>query len=158
MPTQRDNDQVARAAFGWRVDRAAAVVPTVAQSPQTIFTITGGRILLRALVGEITTVFSGTVYTLKVTSSPAANGSPVDLSTALTMTSFTLGAHVTLGATVGAALSHDNAGNATLLLPVPALLLPAGAITLTGSATQTGAMKWSLHYVALDSGAQVVAA
>jgi hypothetical protein len=39
-----------------------------------------------------------------------------------------------------------------------ALLVPAGTITLTGSATQTGAMKWDLWHVPLDSGAVVIAA
>lgn len=158
MPTPAQNNQVARAAFGWRVDRAAAVVPTVAQSPQSIFTISGGRVLVKLLVGEVTTVLDGTVYTLKVSHTPTV-GSATDLSAALTMTSFLAGGHVTLGATVGAALSNDNAaGLIGLVAPSPALVLAAGVVTLTGSATQTGAMKWSLHYVPLDAAASVVSA
>jgi hypothetical protein len=119
------------------VSRAAAVVPTVAQSPQTIFTVSGGRVLVQA---------------------PTV-GTPVDLSAALTMTSFAAGVHVTLGATVGAALSHDSTARAGLLLPLPQqLLLPSGSITLTGSATQTGTMKWDLLYRQIDGNAVVVAA
>jgi hypothetical protein len=86
-------------------------------------------------------------------------GTPVDLSAALTMTSFAAGVHVTLGATVGAALSHDSTARAGLLLPLPQqLLLPSGSITLTGSATQTGTMKWDLLYRQIDGNAVVVAA
>ena len=158
MPTPAQNAQIRNAAFGFQTNRAAAVVPTVAQSPQTIFTVAGGKILVKALIGEITTVFDATVYTLKVTASPTG-GTPTDLSAALTMTSFAAGVHVTLGATVGAALTHDSTALAGFLFPMPqALLVNVGALTLTGSATQTGAMKWSLYWVALDPAASVVAA
>src|SRR6266498_4659899 len=101
MPTPTVNRQLRNAIWGFQADRAAAVAPTVAQSPQSIYTVTG-RVLVQLLLGEITTVFDGTVYTLKVTASPTG-GTPVDLSAALTMTSFAAGVHVTLGATVGAA-------------------------------------------------------
>jgi hypothetical protein len=144
--------------LGKRAARPAAVVPTAAQSPQTIFTITGGTVMLVALVGEVTTAFDGTAYTLKVTSAPTL-GAATDLSSATALTSFTAGVHVTLGATIGAALAHDSTARAGLLLPMPqALLLPAGAITLTGSATQTGAMKWSAFWHPLDTGAVLAAA
>ena len=156
MPTPAVNRQIRNAAFGYLVERAAAVVPTVAQSPQSIFTITG-RILVQLLLGEITTVLDGTVYTLKVTHDPTV-GAAVDLSAALTMTSFTAGDYVTLGATVGAALTNNNGGIGSVVAPSPKLVLADGILTLTGSATQTGAMKWGLYYVPLDAGSNVVAA
>ena len=156
MPTPAQNSQLRNAEFGYLVNRAAATVPTVAQSPQTIFTITG-RILVQLLLGEITTVLDGTIYTLKVTHDPTVGGA-VDLSAALTMTSFTAGDYVTLGATVGAALTNNNGSIGSVVAPAPKLVLAAGILTLTGSATQTGAMKWGLYYIPLDSDSTVVAA
>jgi hypothetical protein len=156
MPTPAQNAQLRNASFGYLASRAAAVVPTVAQSPQTIYTITG-RILLSLLLGEITTVLDATVYTLKVTHDPTV-GPAVDLSAALTMTSFTAGDYVTLGATVGAALTSNNGAIGSVVAPAPKLVLADGILTLTGSATQTGAMKWSLYYVPLDANSNVVAA
>lgn len=159
MPAQRDNAQVAHANVGWLVSRAAAVVPAVALSPQTIFTVAGGRVLVRYMTGEVTTVFDGTVYTLKATFAPTL-GAATDWTTALTMTSFAVGVHVAAPATVGGAFTHDSTARAALVMPLFAggILVPAGAITLTGSATQTGAMKWDLGYVSLDPGASVMAA
>lgn len=156
MPTPQQNSQIRNASFGYLVNRAAAVVPTVALSPQTIFTVTG-RILVKLLLGEITTVFDGTVYTLKVTHDPTV-GAAIDLSAALTMTSFTAGDYVTLGATVGAALTSNNGSIGSVVAPAPVLVLADGILTLTGSATQTGAMKWGLYYVPLDANSNVVAA
>jgi hypothetical protein len=156
MPTPQQNSQLRNAEFGYLASRAAAVVPTVAQSPQTIFTVTG-RVLVSLLLGEITTVFDGTVYTLKVSHDPTVGGA-IDLSAALTMTSFTAGDYVTLGATVGAALTNNNGAIGSVVAPAPKLVLADGILTLTGSATQTGVMKWSLYYVPLDANSNVVAA
>jgi hypothetical protein len=36
-------------------------------------------------------------------------------------------------------------------------IVPAGAISITTSATNTGAFKWTLTYVPLDDGASVAA-
>ncbi len=156
MTTLIANKDVRTIALGINVSRAAAVAPTVAQSPQNIFTISGGRIIVVSLIGEVTTVFDGTAYTLKVSGAPTT-GSAVDWSAVSgSLASLQVGGKVTLPAAAATALVSGNAGG--VIAKQAAWVAAIGTITLTGSATQTGALKWDLTYVPLDVGAQVVAA
>src|SRR3954469_25486123 len=71
------------------VRKTAATLP--ATGNQSIFTITGGRVLVKALIGEVTTVNSATATNLKVTSVPTV-GSAVDVAANLAVASFEAGA------------------------------------------------------------------
>lgn len=140
--------------YGIKVDRDAAVLPATAAG--TIFTVTGGRVVVKALVGEVTTVCDSTATTLKVSSSPTT-GTAVDLTSATAVTSKEVGSLISLPLTLGGALSVNNAGAGQIPGAV-AFVVPAGSITVTTSATNTGAVKWTLLYVPLDDGASVAAA
>ncbi len=156
MPTPTQNLQVARATTGFIVSRAAAVAPTVAQSPQNLFTVSGGRIIVVSLVAEVTTIFDATAYTLKVSGKPTA-GTQVDWSAvSASLANLEVGGKLTLPAAAATALVSGNAGG--VIARQAAWVCAVGTIVATGSATQTGALKWDLHYVALDSAASVVAA
>src|SRR5260370_15519660 len=108
-------NNVRNTVFGIKVDRTTAALPATTQS--AIYTVSGGRILVVGLVGEVTTIMGATVTTLKVTANPTT-GTDVDLTSATAVTSKEVGSLFTLPLTLGGALTVNNAG---------AGQLPAGA-------------------------------
>jgi hypothetical protein len=159
MATSTQLKQIRNAALGFLTFHAGQVVPTVALSPQTIYTVSGGPILIVSLMAKVSTVMSGTAYTLTVGLTPtegAGSSAPAALASAGTFTSLEVGTMASLGATAGAALV-TGANASTILLKQPPVFCSPGVITLTGSATQTGALKWYLNWIALDDASNVVA-
>lgn len=145
---------VRTALLGIKVSRATATLPQTATG--SIFTVSGGRIVVTSLVGEVTTVLGATATTLKVTSTPTV-GSAIDLSSATAVTSLQVGGHITLPSTVGSATVVSNAG-AVAIPGGLAVLVPAGSIQITTNASDTGSVKWDLTYIPFDDGVTVVAA
>jgi len=141
-------------ALGVKVDRAAAALP--ASTDEALFTITGGRVLLVALVGEVTTVIQTQANNTKVKLNPTATGADQDLCAVLDITADAVGEQYTITGAVGDAMDSD------LLIATPKLatplLLSEGDIELDCAATNTGLVAWSLIYLAFDDGASVAAA
>ena len=139
--------------LGFRVDKATATLP--ATTTQGLFTVAGGRVLLKAIVGEVTTVVQTQACNAKLISTPTV-GTAVDLCAVLDISAKQ--ARTLLGITglFADALVAANAGAA----PVQAypLVIPVGVIGLNTSATNTGATKWTAWYVPLDEGASLVSA
>lgn len=142
------------ALLGVKVERATATLPQGALGH--IFTVAGGRVVLTSLVGEVTTTVGATVTTLKITSTPTV-GSAVDLSTAVAVTSLEVGGHIVMPASVGGTLLVTNAGAAGIA-PAHTILVPAGSLDITTSASDTGSVKWTCTYIPYDDAATVVAA
>lgn len=141
---------------GILIPRATATLP--ATTAQNIFTITGGRILLVALVGEVTTIIQAQATTVKVTSTPTT-GSAIDMSAATTdINALEVGGRITLANPPAAAtaLVKTNAGYTNL--PAVNTVVPIGTISYTTGATSTGSLKWSLIYIPLDDSAAVATA
>ncbi len=135
------------------VERTAAVLPATTQTPY--FTVTG-RVLILQLVGEVTTVFDGTVNSLTLVSNPTV-GADVNLCAALVVTSDTEGTVYTITGTLADALVATTSG--AVQAQLSGILVTAGTIDLDATATDaTGSSRWTLHYVALDSGSSVVIA
>lgn len=152
MSSQISGKALLLANYGATVQRTAAVLP--ATTTATIYTVTGGRVLLLALLGEVTTVMTATATNLNVTLVPTAAGvtsvSPIVADTSVA--SLAVGAQFAFTALNTAATTGGvaNQGNETYLVP--------GLIRITTSATNTGAMKWTLLYIPVDNGASVTAA
>jgi hypothetical protein len=143
-------------AAGLVVSKAANASP-LATGGVNLFTISGGRILLVALYGEVTTVIQAQATTVKFTSTPTT-GSAVDLSSAATdLTGKEAGAHLTLASppAAGSAVVATLAGYVNL--PAQRTLIPPGIISVTYGAASTGAIKYDLIYVPYDAGATVAA-
>ena len=145
--------------FGTQVLKGPSVLPATATS--TLYTVSGGAVLVTSFFGVCTTVCTATATTLAVGTAPTAGTlSHTGLAVATAITSSEVGTWVGLGATAGAALIVGGANGAgasggfaqMVSLPVA---VSAGTITLTTSATNTGAFKWYLTYVPLDTGASV---
>lgn len=156
MTTLIKNQDVRTIALGIQVSRATAALP--ASTVGNIFTITGGRILVVALIGEVTTAIQNQACTLKVSTAPTV-GSAVDLCTAGSIIAAPVGVHFSLPSAAASALVTDLAtGGGVQDVLTSAWLVPVGALSVTTSATNTGSVKWDLVYIPYDNGAQVVAA
>lgn len=141
-------------AAGIAVSRATATLPATALG--SIFTISGGRVLVKYLVGEVTTIIQAQACTVKVTHTPTT-GSAVDWSAAsASISGLEVGGKLGLPAAAATALVTGNAGG--ILTGLAQWVATIGTIGITTSATNTGSVKWDLIYVPLDIGAQVVAA
>ena len=154
MTTIIKNADVRTITFGISVSRATAALPATALG--AIFTVTGGRIMIRSLVGEVTTIIQAQACTVKVTSTPTT-GTAVDLCAAsASISGLEVGGRLALPAAAATAMVTGNAG--ATQNDLTRWLVPIGSIGITTSATNTGSVKWDLVYVPFDSGAQVVAA
>lgn len=139
---------------GIRVDRATDTLPQT--TDEALFTITGGRVLVVGLVGEVTTVIQTQANNTKIKFNPDATGADQDLCAVLDITADAVGELYTISGTVGDAMRSDLLiGNAMLTSP---LLLSEGAIELDCAASNTGSVSWSVIYVPWDTGAEIAAA
>ena len=138
-------------ALGIRVQFATATLPQGGAS--TLFTITGGQILVRSLIGEVTTVIETQANNTKIVLNPTATGVDQDLCAVLNITADAVGELYTISGTVGDAMRSDLLiGNPIL---TSSLVLSEGVIELDCAASNTGSVKWDLIYVPLDTAATV---
>jgi hypothetical protein len=152
MPTAIQGQQVLRATNGFLVTRAAAVLPS--STLGSIFTISGGRVLIRHLGGIVTATLSGTnSTTVGLTPTFNATSAPAALSSAGIIPVAT-GSMVVSKLDGGAMIVVVNG---SIIAPT-AWAAPAGAVTITTGSTVTGTVSWEIVYVPLDNGASVVAA
>lgn len=141
--------------LGIPVEKASATLP--ATTTQNLFTIAGGRVLVTHLIGEVTTIVQAQACNLKVSSDPTT-GSTVDVASNLDINAFEAGAILVVEGDATALIgTAAGAGFAPALNALP-FVLPIGTVTITTSATNTGATKWKLWYLPLDDGASVVSA
>lgn len=137
------------------VSRTTNTLP--ATTTGNIFTVSGGRILVKALVGEVTVAVQNQACTLAIGTAPTVGtGSTTALGTASSIIAAPIGTHV--AANPGGAAVTDLSTQAGVLVQAAGFLLDAGSITITTSATNTGSVKWDLVYVPWDTAASVVAA
>lgn len=138
--------------WGQTAERATANLPQTTTG--NLFTITGGRILLTAIVGEVTTVIQTQLNNTKVVFDPTVTGANVDLCANLDITADAVG---TLYSITGTATDAMASGLGVASMATPWILQP-GAIALTCSASNTGQVKWKIWYTTMDDGAVVAAA
>ena len=152
MPTAIQGQQVLRATTGFLVTRPAAALPSTTIG--SIFTISGGRVLIKSLSGTVATLLSGTnSTTVGVTPTWNATSAPAVLSSA-GIIPVAAGSPVMSKLDGGALVVVVSGG---IIAPTPWLALP-GAVTITTASTVTGTVSWELCYVPYDTGASVVAA
>lgn len=142
------------ASYGFRVERATAALPQT--TAEALFTVSGGRVLVTALAGEVTTVIQTQLNNTKLVSNPTAVGASQDLCAVLDITADPVGEIYTISGTVGDAMRSDLLiGNPAIASP---LLVSEGTIDLDCSASNTGSVGWVLWWMPLDTGATVTAA
>jgi hypothetical protein len=159
--------QVRHALMGFRSQSLTKTVPQ--NATQTIFTISGGRILITALYGLVTTVIAGTTPAAKYIATPTT-GTANDMCAALTITSDEAGMQWNLPAAVASALvgaaSTGKSGSVSGVGTGASgsgggwcgQIVAPGTIGFNVSAADaTGAVTHSLYYIPLDDAARVVA-
>jgi hypothetical protein len=147
--------------YGQRVDRAAALLPQTAT--QTIFTVSGGRVVLTGVLGEVTVILGATATSLNLVHTPTV-GTVGDLCAAMVCTSDAVGTLYSITGVPADLMSAEKIGG--VVAPVDyntgwmlrPLVLPVGNLGLKASANDTGQVKWSVVWVPFDDGARVVAA
>jgi hypothetical protein len=150
---QSTKDIIVANELGLRVDGAAKSLP--ASTTQVVFTVTGGRVLITAMIATVTTAIQAQANAMKYTGTPLA-GTAVDLCTTAETNNAELGAKFVLPAAVGSALAKTLNGAANLVSCN--ILLEAGTTILQNcAATNAGAMQHTLWYMPLDPGAAVAA-
>ena len=143
------------AGLGFRVDRATADLPQT--TDEALFTITGGRIALTLIVGEVTTVVQTQSNNTKLVLNPTATGADQDLCAVLNISADAVGELYTISGTVGDALRSDLLIGRGLT-GSQIMILSEGDIELNCAASNTGQVSWSMWYLPLDLGATVSAA
>lgn len=156
MSTDIKGRQLRRLLLGTKVEKAAAVLPATATT--SYFSITGGRVIITSFTGVCTTVCTSTATTVAVGTTPTTGtASTTSVASATAVTSKEVGTMVGLGATAGAALIVGSNAASPVVVDSTPIILSAGTIDITTSATNTGAFKWTLTYIPLDEGASVAA-
>lgn len=136
-----------------QTSRATAALPAGAAG--SLFTITGGRILQMAIIGEVTTIIQTQLDNTKLQFNPTATGATTDICSVLDITADAVGTLYSITGTLADALQE---GVLMTLGQATPLVLSEGTIDLNCSATNTGSIKWDLFWIPLDPGATVAAA
>lgn len=144
------------ALLGLKVERATAALPQSALG--NIFTVSGGRVAITSVVGEVTTVLGAGANSLTIGYAPTVGvGDAAVLGAgAASLATAAVGTHI--GANPGGDVFVDLATQAGVALPNAALLVDPGSVTITTAGSVTGSVKWTLTYIPYDDAATVVAA
>lgn len=144
------------ALLGLKVERATAALPQTALG--NIFTVSGGRVAITSVTGEVTTVLGAGANSLTIGYAPTVGtGDPTVLGAGpVSLLTAPVGTHI--GANPGGDVFVDLATQAGVPLPVAPLLVDAGSVTITTAGSVTGSVKWTLTYIPMDDAATVVAA
>jgi hypothetical protein len=147
--------------YGQVVTKKAQVPPNSGSSA-TLFTVSGGAVIVNLLVGRVSTALNGTTGAIALGMKPTVGTEETaGIATAGVVGGAEIGTILALSATSGglaAALivSGKLAGNAAFTGLGSEFIANTGTIEVTTSvATMTGAIDWYLTYVPLDDGAAV---
>ena len=133
-----------------RVSRATAALPQT--TAETLVTITGGRVILANIIGEVTTVIQTQADNTKLVFNPTEAGASTDICAVLNITAKAVGTLFSITGTVATALQSGLWLTTTMATP---LILSEGTIDLDCAASNTGSVQWDVYYHPLDEGATV---
>jgi len=142
-----------RKQLGQTVERATAVI-TAATVP--IFTVSGGRIVVKQIIGEITTVIQVLATNVRLNAVPTL-GTARNLSANLNISGYAAGDLLGITGINTDAMIPPASGGA-LEEQTMGVIVQEGVINLISDAAPTGSVKWTLKWVPLDDGAAVAAA
>lgn len=139
---------------GINVKKASATVPQGAV--QTIFTVAGGRVLVRLLLGEVTTVLGGVANNISVNANPTT-GTTYIIASAVEGNALEAGGLMVVEGD-GTALMITGKAVGAIISGTGWWICPAGTIEFECVGSTSGATKWDIWYFPLDDGASVVSA
>jgi hypothetical protein len=146
--------------YGFLVTGGAKTLPATATGH--IFTVAGGRVLITSLTGIVTTAIQNQACTLSIGNTPTGGtAGATTLATAVSIANAAIGVNVSMpplsALGVGQALIVGAAGIAVPMDVGGLAIVPAGTIDVATSATNTGAITYSVTYVSYDAGATITA-
>jgi len=132
--------------------RASATLPATTATPY--FTVTG-KVRIIDIIGEVTTVVQTQTCNAKLIANPTV-GADVDMCAVKDITAAAVGTIFTITGTLANAMVQT--ASACAVAQASPLVVTAGTIDLSTSATNTGATKWTVRYEPIDAGAMVIPA
>lgn len=152
MSTLIQGDELRTLLYGTAVSKA---YPTLAVETKTLFNITGGKVLITSIVGEVTTAIT-VAGTSKLQANPTT-GTTKDLcaATDLGTTDTPAGNLISFQGLTGDSMLHGPGAVPNLSRPI---VLNTGTIEQVNATGADGGITWTLTYVPLDNGASVTAA
>ncbi len=148
---QSQLENIAACHLGIRVDRTAARILTTPGT--TIFTVTGGNVLMTGFVGEIVVAQGATAATLSLVHTPTVGTATTMAAGVTDIQSNLAGTMLMLPAVLGGALTETATAYGTIT--ATRYVLRPGIMTIFGSASPTGSIQWTMWYVPIDYGAYV---
>jgi hypothetical protein len=135
---------------GIEVERAAALPPQTAT--ENLFTVAGGRVLLKQILGEVTTEIGNVANNTNLSFNPtdAAAG---NMCAVADIDSDAVGTVYGITGTVATALQKST--NVLLGQVTPHILKPGTIDLICAASSVTGAIKWTVIYVPIDDGAYI---
>jgi len=134
----------------YTVERTAANLPQSAT--HDLFTVSGGRVVVTAVLGEVTTAVQNQANTSFLKASSTVSGAvESNISTTMALQDLPVGMLIS-----GADGPYYNVKPQLAMNPV--VIASGGAVRLSCAASNTGQIKWLLRYYPLDPGAKVTAA
>lgn len=138
--------------LGRTVQRATANLPQTATG--SLFAVSGGRVLVTSIVGQVTTAVQAQANAVKLRATPTV-GAVNDLSGTVDINGAAVGSLLAATGLAADALVLSTGGGISMLRNP--ILVAVGNIGLTTAASSTGQIKWTLTYLAYDNGAAVAA-
>lgn len=138
-------------------ERPTAALPQTADG--ALFRITGGKVRVLGIYGEVTTVIQTQANATKLKHNPSGTGSDVDLCATLDITADAVRTVYSIVGVLATAMKSTTLGVVVPAdnIPAPGLVLDPGDIELDCAASNTGSVKWTLEWVPVDAGANVAA-
>lgn len=153
MSTLIHPDQLRLIHLGIKVERATATLPATATGG--LFVVTGGRVQITSIVGEVTTNVQAQACNANLVATPTV-GAVNDLTGVVDINGLAAGGLLSAtGLAADALVKSTGGGISTLRNP---LLVAVGTVGLKTSATNTGSIKWTITYRPYDDAGSVAAA
>lgn len=137
---------------GIMVEKPAVAIATV--GTKSLFTVVGGRVIVKTLLGEVTTGFQAIANACKFVHTPSG-GLAVDLSAAVECNGDVAG---TLYGVTGLPATDMTVTVGVAVCQAYDIVLKPGVIGFNTAADATGEIKATVIYVPLDDGAYIEAA
>ena len=156
----------AHVALGFRTERIDLATVVWAAGPVSLFTITGGNILMRMLRAEVEVAAIATVAGVPrygiTTAAPYAAATVYFCAASTTVSDLTIGASVTVVGTAlntaalpQATIGPTLFGMAAMLILTPGIVMVTNAVPVTGTATCV--IRHQIWWWPMDDGVSVVA-
>lgn len=153
MSSLQKGSSLRLANYGARVEKAAATLPQT--GGQSLFVVSGGAVIVTAIVGRVTTAVQAQATNTKLIANPDS-GTVLDLCANVDLSGKEVGTLLGIsGSSFTAAMVASTAAAGVKNSP---FVVGPGRIQLVTAASSTGATRWTLLYLPLDDAAQVVSA